>query len=566
MKKHWKQGVIIFCGIFISLIVNSQTAIIPFGSTWKYWDQGTNPGNDWMNASFSDQTWNSGSGEFGYGDGDETTIINFGSNTASKYITTYFRKTFHVSNPSQFFNFSLSLKRDDGLVVYLNGIEIYRNNMPISVIDNATLASTAISSTDESMPHDTLLLPVLFQNGNNVLAVEVHQSSATSSDLTFDLSLEGNINPPFSISQIRWGSANNPLVGVAVTWKGKGTADKIKWGYAIDLEMGEFTAGSRSGYEDYFNDYTFPNLNPDTTLYYKLYDSYSMLWSDVKLFKTSKPIVTTSFSFTALGDSRSGVSVWNQVSELAQSKKTDLTLFNGDIVADGGSVSDWNNWFDFAKTFVENNIIYHALGNHDASSVPDYQNNFELPVSPINTGTTNLFYSFNYGNALFICLNSEDPSNLVQYNWLLNTLQENQDKTWKVVFFHRPFYTIGNHAGEMDNYYNTWWKAFDDYGVDLILTGHDHMYERSKPINRNVSTTTPVLTYGSGPDQGRCQIVCGGAGAPLYTAAPSWFVETYQSSYNFCKFNVNENQLCDSTFDVNGNLIETFCIEKSNQS
>ncbi len=62
------------------------------------------------------------------------------------------------------------------------------------------------------------------------------------------------------------------------------------------------------------------------------------------------------------------------------------------------------------------------------------------------------YYSFNYGNAVFICLNTEDSDNTAQYNWLLSKLEENKDQTWKIVFFHRPFYTSPSHVGEMDAY------------------------------------------------------------------------------------------------------------------
>jgi len=90
------------------------------------------------------------------------------------------------------------------------------------------------------------------------------------------------------------------------------------------------------------------------------------------------------------------------------------------------------------------------------------------------------------------------------------------------------------------------------------------MYERSKPINYTVSPNAPVAQYGSGPGQGRCEIVCGGAGAPLYTGTPAWFTQTYQSNYNFCKLVVNDCTITDSTFNNSGALIETFSLNKCN--
>ena len=368
--------------------------------------------------------------------------------------------------------------------------------------------------------------------------------------------------PALAIRHIRWGSTGDPLTGLTITRTNPGTADSVKWGYTSGLEKGGFAGVKRSGYSDNFFKYTFPTATPNSTIYYKLYDSQSGTWTAQKTFQTAPPSNANNFTFCALGDSRNGLSVWQDVSNLAKAQNPSFTLYNGDIVDNGGSTSEWNNWFNSGQDYLENNIVYHALGNHDAQSVPTYKNIFELPKA----NNTNLYYSFKYGNAMFITLNSEDPGNSAQAAWLVSTLAAaaaDPSIVWKVISFHRPFYTIGNHSGEMNGYWNTWWKAFDDFGVDLIVNGHDHMYERTKPINRNVSTSSAVSEYGSGANQGRCQIVCGGAGAPLYSGSPTWAIETYKSSYNFCTFNINGNTLTGTTYDNNGTVIDDFTINKT---
>ncbi|WP_316834208.1 metallophosphoesterase family protein [Pedobacter nutrimenti] len=364
------------------------------------------------------------------------------------------------------------------------------------------------------------------------------------------------------IQHIRWGSSKNPLEGLTVTWSSSGAKDLIRWGYTHGYEKGVFSAVSRKGYSDDFFNYAFPRLKPDATLYYQILDSHTGAWTREKTYRTAPPVNTKKFSFLAIGDSRTGLNIWNQVASLADTKAPDFTIFSGDIVNSGKSTADWDNWFNNGKTFIENNLIFHSMGNHDAASVPTYQNVFELPKSVPETGT-NLYYAFTYGDAVFISLNSEDAASTEQYNWLLNTLKTNATKKWKIIFFHKPFYTVGGHAGEMDPYFSTWWKAFDDYGVDLIVNGHDHMYERTKPLNRNVSLTEPVAEYGSQPGQGRCEIVCGGAGAPLYSGTASWFIEAVESKYNLCKFDVTENSICNTTFDHKGNIIDSFCLTKN---
>jgi hypothetical protein len=382
---------------------------------------------------------------------------------------------------------------------------------------------------------------------------------ASASDMNVDFRPSGTVAN--QIKHIRWGTTKNLLEGVTITWRSVGTADMIRWGYTTAFEQGTFNGVARAGYEDTFFNYTFPVLNSNATIYYGLFDSNDNSWTTEKTFATAPPLNTTNFSFIATGDSRGGADVWQAISNLANAQQTELTIFNGDIVADAGDSAQWNDWFDAGTAFLEKNIILHAQGNHDALSTPTYLNNFELPKSIPGSGTE-LYYAVNYGNAVFISLNSETPDETAQYNWLLSTLQANVNTRWKVISFHKPFYTMGPHTGEMDDYFSTWWKAFDDYGVDLILTGHDHMYERAKPINRNVSTTAPVTNYGSGPSDGRCQIVCGGAGAGLTQLSDGWFLESYKESHNFCKFDVTQNTMCGTVYDENSLVIDSFCIDK----
>src|SRR5688572_17290971 len=106
---------------FIAGAAISQTTVIPFSSSWKFLDNGSNQAIAWRGTSFNDASWNSGAAQLGYGDGDETTVVSFGSNAKKKHLTTYFRKIISITNPANFSSFTLGLKRDDGAVVYING-------------------------------------------------------------------------------------------------------------------------------------------------------------------------------------------------------------------------------------------------------------------------------------------------------------------------------------------------------------------------------------------------------------------------------------------------------------
>ena len=159
------------------------------GSTWKYLDTGTNQGTAWRDLAFQDSGWATGPGKLGYSSNNAGfgTVVSYGPDPANKYITTYFRKAFTVSNPGTIAALNLGLLRDDGAVVYLNGIEVYRNNMPGGAVTYITRASTTVDDGNTYYPAS--VDPALLVAGTNVIAAEMHQVSPSSSDLSFDAEL-----------------------------------------------------------------------------------------------------------------------------------------------------------------------------------------------------------------------------------------------------------------------------------------------------------------------------------------------------------------------------------------
>jgi hypothetical protein len=165
-----------------------STTVITTGSEWQYLDDGTNQGTAWRASGFDDSTWESGPAILGYGEPVITTLLSFGPEPSQKYRTAYFRKTITLTETSNIIGASVQVKRDDGAVVYVNGTEIGRTSMPGGPIDYLTFATSA---SDDGSGFHTITVPNnLLVDGDNVIAVEVHQSSAGSSDLQFDLSLQ----------------------------------------------------------------------------------------------------------------------------------------------------------------------------------------------------------------------------------------------------------------------------------------------------------------------------------------------------------------------------------------
>ncbi len=194
--------------IFVTVAAAPPTFIDLLGATWKYLVTPTAAPADWTQASFDDSSWSSGASELGYGDSDEATVLGFGPDTNNKYPTTYFRKAFTVSNPSAYSSISMTVRYDDGFVVYLNGTEIRRVNMPDGAPAYNTLATQAADYSD-----DVSTVPTsAFVAGNNVIAVEMHQGSANSSDISFGLQLQGILPPTVAItSPVNGATLNSPV-------------------------------------------------------------------------------------------------------------------------------------------------------------------------------------------------------------------------------------------------------------------------------------------------------------------------------------------------------------------
>ncbi len=168
------------------------TTLVGTGAVWKYLDNGTDQGTNWRLPDFEDGAWPAGPAQFGYGEGDEATTISFGADSNNKRITYYFRHAFTVADPAVLTNLVLSLLRDDGGIVYLNGVEVFRSNMPTGPITAATLAA-ATASDDGKTFFPARVRADLLHSGLNLLAVEIHQADPTSSDISFDLSLSAEV-------------------------------------------------------------------------------------------------------------------------------------------------------------------------------------------------------------------------------------------------------------------------------------------------------------------------------------------------------------------------------------
>jgi len=175
--------------VFVQSVL-ANPVLIPAGANWRYLDNGTDQGTAWIAPAFADAAWSSNVAKFGFngsGNSGIATVVSYGPNPGNKYVTYYFRQQFVVSSLTGMTNLLLETQRDDGVAIYLNGADLWRDNLPAGTLSSTLLATNA---TDNGANWQTATLPATgLVLGTNTLAVEVHQSSVSSSDLVFDLRL-----------------------------------------------------------------------------------------------------------------------------------------------------------------------------------------------------------------------------------------------------------------------------------------------------------------------------------------------------------------------------------------
>ncbi len=576
-----KAVVFIICICFIGLLQAQVVSLIPKGSTWKYLDNGTNQGTVWRTASFNDSSWASGAAELGYGEGDEATTVSFGPNKAKKYITTYFRKTFTVNNPSSYALIVMSLLRDDGVVVYINGTEAYRNNMPTGNISYTTSASAAIEGPDESLWATLTLNSTLFVQGNNVMAVEIHQRSITSTDVSFNALVNAYVTAPVpTISRGPYLQKVTPN-GITIRWRTDLPANKrVQYGTALSYG---YTASDAAFLTEHIVNLT--GLLPGTRYYYSIGTKSKVLQGDINNSFLSSPVSgsATPVRTWITGDFGNGsahqVAVRDAYVNYTGSTPTNLWIWLGDnAYSIGADVEYQNNVFNKYPDQLKKIPLYPAPGNHDYGNI-GYQSssslstnfpyfaNFTTPklgeAGGVASGSSK-YYSFNYANIHFISLDSYGSLNTASspmYAWLNSDLAVNTQR-WTVVYFHHPPYSLGTHNSdtetELINMRTNIIPLLENSHVDLVLSGHSHSNERSFLMNGHyglsgtftssmkVSTATNTFVK-TAPFNGTIYAVCGTSGVDPGTMQAGFPMP--------CMFFNDHTNNCSMVMDVNGDTL-----------
>ena len=530
---------------------STTNLLVPAGGLWSYLDDGTDQGTAWRTPGFDDSSWPWGFAELGYGDFDEETTLGYGSSSRNKYITYYFRTQFSAAEVYNYTSLSLGVLRDDGVVVYLNGTEIYRNNMPSGAVNYLTRAVTNASGAGEATFYGANLSASALVEGTNVLAVELHQVLPTSSDISFDLRLSGVSTPPFATRgpYLQRGGTTN----ITVRWRSNLPMDSL-----VQIGLSPLALAPAGADPAITTDHeiVLTNLMPNTRYYYSVGSLSRVLAGDPTHFFVTAPVTNKPTRIWVIGDSGTADSrprsVYNAYRLFTSLRYTDVWLMLGDNAYGSGMDSEYQNAvFNMYPELLRQTVMWSCIGNHETYAPGATPNNF--PFLSIYTQPTagecggvpsgsEKYYSFDYGNIHFVCLdaNAFTSSNTGQkgdmFTWLEADLDANTN-TWLIAFWHHPPYTKGSHDSDSESELISMRENFvpllESYGVDLVLCGHSHSYERSYLIDGHYghsSTFAPSMlkdgssgreedtgpyvkpTFGPGANQGAVYIVAGSSG------------------------------------------------------
>lgn len=210
-------------------------------TSWGFWDKGTTPAG-WNTSAFDSSAWSSGITRLGYGDTFDTTPVGYGPSSSNKYITTYFRASFNLTSIPD--SLLLALSSDDGAVVYLNGTEVARDNLPSGTIASSTTALADRSGGAETALTSFPLTSSLLTTGKNVLAVEVHQFSRTSSDMGLDVELDGLVGTSTDTNQSPTAEFGTTASGLDASFDGTGSSDPDGTITFYSWDFGDGTTGT----------------------------------------------------------------------------------------------------------------------------------------------------------------------------------------------------------------------------------------------------------------------------------------------------------------------------------
>lgn len=545
----------------------SESTLVNMGDTWSYLKvpfQVTEPAKAWTGTDFDDSHW---------------PVISSGFDLEHRHVglqevrslpapsRVFMRRRFTVSRAEEIRSLRLLVEHEQGFKAFLNG-------HPVATV---TESGITVTKPDPFLPNEEQVILTTAEidltparaflcDGENVLALQGDQSWPSASPVTLSGLLTANISRgPFL--------QNTTPTGVTVVWRTDVAMDTTLE-FGLSPMLGRSVVDSELRKEHVVQ---LTQLLPDTTYFYRVRsgDGSGRVESDVDYFRTFKETGPVHFVF--VGDTGQNTAAQFFNARIMADLAPELVLHAGDIVYGGfDDLSPDSRVFAQYLTFtgqMRNTPFFFALGNHDlnccggaseydplnfTSNAISFQRTFFLPTNSV-TGTEH-YYSFDHGDAHFVALYNpwfqvyDFNVNTDQYRWLTNDLALSA-KPWKILYFHSPMAHSGLHAladrnvnGILDQVevMNTVLSAAKLYGVQLVLNGHEHNYERFAPTN------------------GVHSVVSGGGGAGLYSFLSRHPRSSQFNSINHClNVEIAGDTAVIQAVTTNGFVFDNWVIQRS---
>ncbi len=532
----------------------SPTQWIRPDGEWRFLALTTNPPAAWPSPAFDDASWEPAVAGFsvgfvGYAQG--ATVIPWQSGGAVVGGLAM-RRQFVVEDPTAAGSLLLRVEFEDGMLVWLNGVEVLRIGLPAGDVPrwDATAASHPSGLAESYDLSDRL---ALVHPGTNVLAIQVFEASPWGATL-------------YAWPELRVNFARGPVVqnvsgnSAFVVWH-----TQVPWPARV-----EFRRVSEDAWRVVRPEKVAPEqaveisgLAPGERYEYRvvLEGPGPERASDAAIFATLRP--AGDVDFLVIGDTGATSAGQYELATALFRERTDLVLHVGDVVYPSNLRGRIDlRCFSVYEPSFRSVPWFFTFGNHDVyGGKQSYLESFLLPKDRL-TGASD-FYSFDHGDAHFVSLFvpwwgfsglgavGAGGSRGAQYHWLTNDLATT-DKPWKVVFFHQPPHTSGPHSG--DDYdldgardvvalQTELLPVLTHYGVQVVFNGHDHDWERFAPVD------------------GLHCVVTGGGGAFLYTQVnPDPLSVQFVSRFHFTRVKIRGPRMDVEAVGSDGEVFDRFTI------
>jgi hypothetical protein len=355
---------------------------------------------------------------------------------------------------------------------------------------------------------------------------------------------------------VHLGFVGDPKTSIVAQWRTvdeETLATRIRYGVGADLTADQLTeevGGIEFGYKatgsTIYRQHQahLCGLLPGTTYSYQV--GAEGHFSPVYTFRTAPDVERqpdAEVVFGVVGDSRDGYDIWEQLADQLAQRAPDLVLFTGDAVTIGLTQHEWEEFFGRAEPLLARVPLVFAHGNHEVNAAPFYSQ-VAQPGDQEN-------FSFDYGHA-HITVANDTPTDIGTITgstreFLARDFEASKAAPWRMLMHHKSIWSAGSAHGSNLDLQQHWQPLVDQYALDLVLSGHDHVFEISKPMRGQEVQATAA--------EGTVYLVIGGAGADLYNAGTLFHTAYSEKTHSATTLRVRRDLLELEAFRPDGSLI-----------